>query len=500
MPRIAFKSAVFLVCLSLLVLSTPPAVSADAYVSTVAVPVPVNKTYKEGTSCAGAKSSATVLGRLRNNNLGYLFCDDRTKKFMVAHDLFKIDQKTRKPLVPAAVPTKSTFNYSPFVYINPGKISGSPKTAITAEAQFSNLDKCRLDEADYTGRPHMVTGFPVPAERAVFDDEIIVQVVASDFADVRSAGNPQVDISDATKAVSEFYNRMSGGKTKITWRIPTSYSHLSKDTDSYGLGGFRGNLDGYWQYSKDAVALVDKNTDFTDVEVLAFVVPPTVRDTQVGGFIAEAAEPRSQTVITTGERKIYNLFIQGADQVRDIQNWIHEFGHMLGLTDNGGESGGSKVGFDVMLWYGNPELTIWNRFILGATGPNQLSCINNEQTTVHWIRPVETYGNFTKGVVIPLSKTEAIVVESRRRLGYDALLGKESQGALVYRIDTSKSGNEGSSPIKVIGPKRMTFKPPMQWSVDAPLKLGESVEWAGWTIKVLESGKFGDVISVSKKG
>jgi hypothetical protein len=52
--------------------------------------------------------------------------------------------------------------------------------------------------------------------------------------------------------------------------------------------------------------------------------------------------------------------------------------------------------------------------------------------------------------------------------------------------------------VDVIAPKRS--RPNGSWSMDASLKLGESVTSDGWTIKVVETGAFGDVIELSKKG
>jgi hypothetical protein len=101
-------------------------------------------------------------------------------------------------------------------------------------------------------------------------------------------------------------------------------------------------------------------------------------------------------------------------------------------------------------------------------------------------------------VVIPVSENEVIVVESRRRQGYDALLGKESEGAYVYRIDTSAKMYQPDTKkiVDVVAPSRVKLG--SGWAMDASLKLGESVTSDGWTITVKEAGAFGDVIEVKK--
>ena len=97
-----------------------------------------------------------------------------------------------------------------------------------------------------------------------------------------------------------------------------------------------------------------------------------------------------------------------------------------------------------------------------------------------------------------MSDHVVIVVESRRRQGYDALLGKESGGAYVYRVDTSAKMYQPDTKkiVDVVAPKRVKLGD--GWAMDASLKLGESVISDGWTITVKETGAFGDVVEVKK--
>jgi len=38
------------------------------------------------------------------------------------------------------------------------------------------------------------------------------------------------------------------------------------------------------------------------------------------------------------------------------------------------------------------------------------------------------------------------------------------------------------------------------WRTDAALEVGQSVTYEGWTVEVLESGAFGDLVSISSAG
>ena len=111
----------------------------------------------------------------------------------------------------------------------------------------------------------------------------------------------------------------------------------------------------------------------------------------------------------------------------------------------------------------------------------------NQQTTL--ISPVQTTGG-TKAVVIPLSRTKAVVVESRRKIGVDKGLNKA--GALVYLVDSSV--RSGLGPVKVF-PSNTATDP---WYLNAPRALGESVTVEGVTIEVIESNENGDTVSVRR--
>jgi hypothetical protein len=113
---------------------------------------------------------------------------------------------------------------------------------------------------------------------------------------------------------------------------------------------------------------------------------------------------------------------------------------------------------------------------------SQIHCINSIEASIHWLVPVASASKQVKGVVIPLSTTEAIIVESRRAMGFDTALSSRSDlvGAVVYTLDSKIPYHR--SPVKVV----------------RVLKNNDSVNVSGYKITVVESGDFGDVIKVEK--
>ena len=462
---------------------------------TESVTFPTNSLFVQAGVCDGW--SWSVVGLLLNGQVGFLKCEE--SRYILDPSMPEIDQSTLKPIISSVVPNRSILNMPSQLYIFESTVVQEPQTPTSDEAEFRKLKQCRLKEAEYRMRPHMASGFPIPKYRATLDEKLIVQVIPVDFKGLRTTSSPIDDLLDAALAIERFWERQSSKPVNIEFRIPPSYIKLPKSVKEYDLGSKFPDFDGnkYSAYVRAATVAADPLVDFTGADVVVLAHTPRATSSDIGTFIAEAGMPGSGFAFVTGEGTVLNVLIQGADTPRDLQNWIHEFGHMLGLTDSGGVG---EMGFDIMLNYNNPELTVWNRFLLGVLNDSQIACITSDDTSTHWIRPVATSENVLKGAVIPLSSTRAIVVESRRRLGFDALLGMESEGLLVYEVDTEKSGDVDDGPFKILGPDRYTVNQGWRASVDAPLKQGESITHKGWKISNLESGAFGDVVKIEAVG
>ncbi len=126
----------------------------------------------------------------------------------------------------------------------------------------------------------------------------------------------------------------------------------------------------------------------------------------------------------------------------------------------------------------------WSRWQLGWLRDTQVACIKSFPASVQ-LTPLPIPGG-VKAVVVPLTETTALVVESRRALGYDLYLRKE--GALVYKIDTSVQSGEG--PI-VVG---SISKPP---DASALLGPGEAWNWDGYSVTVKEVTPEGDLVEIT---
>ena len=135
------------------------------------------------------------------------------------------------------------------------------------------------------------------------------------------------------------------------------------------------------------------------------------------------------------------------------------------------------------------EMLAWSRWQLGWLNPRQAECITGDDATVT-LAPVARTGGAVAMAAVPLSGHEVIVVESRRKIGYDrgpqftwprggtgrrpALI---EEGVLVYTVDTLI--DSGQLPMHIAGDSG-------NGQVDdfPVLQQGESVTLHGWTITV----------------
>jgi M6 family metalloprotease-like protein len=332
----------------------------------------------------------------------------------------------------------------------------------------------------------MTAGFPIPEGRIDLRTGANVQIIGVDFIDKPGGtASPQDQNQIYTDAIQSFYESQSSVPLRFDWRWDSEWVTMPNSINDYGLGGdfFSGKFDGnaYFDFAQTVIEIVDSKTDFSGSNFLFIVFPKGVRAEEIGTFLVH-----TQNDYLTDEGSIPNLIMAGGDYV-DSGTYIHEFGHGLGLTDIYDSTDVSNqksdgMYYDTMNNPTYPELLVWHRFLLGFLEDNQLHCKTSSDASTHWLIPVASESKGVKGVVVPLNETEAIIVESRRPIGYDTNLNDDPSliGAVVYTLDSKIPYQR--TPVKVAD----------------VLRVGESVEVMGYSFKVIESGDFGDVVEISK--
>jgi len=377
----------------------------------------------------------------------------------------------------------------------------TPKTAISPAAALLPVERCQISQSP-NNAGHIRSGFPRHPEMVRSSKTIVVQLIYVDFPDLTDTAEPKADIAFWTDGVGRFFDAMSSNTVKFDWRYENRYFRLPNSVMSYGLTRAAGGSG--TKFVQAAIDASDSVTNFTGVDFVVAVMPPNT--TRAQADVSPAFILSRQSPFRTGEGLVY-LGTMAAADTRFPDGYLllaHEFGHLLGLTDYYwyGWQPGMKYEeqFKFMGQFDNMnfapgdsrEWTAWSRWLIDFLPSSQVRCIDGSKPTTHQLTTIATNTTEPQLLVIPTSSTTAIAIESRRNIRFDSKAKEISNGLLVYQINTAN--RSGYGPMEIV--KKAAVKDPLY--ADAPLKPGEWVTIAGFTITNLEAGKLWDVAEVKK--
>lgn len=326
---------------------------------------------------------------------------------------------------------------------------------------------------------------------------IRILIFSVDFPDLISPTKTSPNFGELIKSMESFYESQSDGKIQFKWTIAPDFARMSKTIESYGVGSRA--TGSTWQLNNDIQDLAFRTYNREDFDLVIASAPVSTTREQIATSPAfGSSDPRYK-----------GATYLGGDYWSSGKSWTipaHEFGHFaLGLADlydfkssmlgqSGFEAQFQHMGvYDIMNWAGGAgiELSAWNRWIGKLISDSQILC-QPISKTVTLLQPIERVNKQIKGIVIPISQTSALIVENRAPLGYDSKLPQGAQGIVIYLVDISIPSGQG--PMKVIR------KPGSSdiWFRDNALKVGESLTYMGYTIKVLDKNNDDYYVEVQK--
>ncbi len=337
--------------------------------------------------------------------------------------------------------------------------------------------------------------------------KMTIQVVPIQAQDTEKPKNkPETDYGFYTDLLSEWAKYSSDGESKIEVRYPESYLEFPNRLLTYDIyHENRHDSPDHKRFTKDLVAAVDPKINFTGVDVIIVVVPPgtplgvfqqgTLKDFQTNeGLVRIGTTEYPYTLTDMTKVKFPNLTIPFW--------WIHELYHSgLGLDDHYGDTQNNVktehgLGWWSMMTPWGGDLSAWEKWIVGFITDTQVHCIKPTNAVTKWIAPSSVKTKEKKVIVVPVSQTRGIVVESIRAAGLYYKIPKTSEGVLVYEVDVTIE-KHGLGMKLVLPTSRDPDQGPF-FLAQATLREGESVVSNGYKITIVESGTFGDVVKVEK--
>ena len=399
---------------------------------------------------------------------------------------------------------------------------GAPSTSESLDGSLLPVDSCKV--SDPKGRTYRYADFPRSNKLFTPSISAKIAVVAVQFSDLTASTNPESDYGKYFKYISDYLINSSDTPISPSVSFGSTYLQLGKSISEYNSNGNSLNDEHgkVTQFLDDVLRVANGSINFAEIDQLAIVVPPTATPEQVKfhmNFYKSIQNNLGREISiylygstiakTTPDRYIgYDPFV-----------YLHEqIGHQSGLDDeygSWGEGGGPNslgqsptlaqigMGYWGNMSTGNLDFLAWDKWKIGFISDSQVRCVSPSLNSTVWLRPSTIKGSFVKLLVIPISKTKAIVVESQRSTGYNFKVPTSLNGAIVYQVDQELINGGGGKFGQGVHLLLPTNRKVAQWTSgflygDARLLQGDYIQVGGLKITNVDSGIFGDVIKVEK--
>jgi len=294
----------------------------------------------------------------------------------------------------------------------------------------------------------------------------------------------------------------------FNWQFPKQWLRMSKETAQYNLQ--KGDRATVLPMAQEVVSIADPYVDFTNSDFVFVLFPKSIKlgvpDLGMANWRVESNEGPVKNLFGGSEYFYNNGF--------DLWSfWVHEWGHPMGLPGHTPRSSISIMdnqnGSSVML-------NVWDTFFSGWMGNDELYCMPIEEKSKEiTLIPLERLQRGPRGVIVPISDTNAVVIESHRAEGWgkrmmDREYGIKSGGNLttasygisVYWIDTTKDTNRyaGSSGFTDSNSGEKWSEYIVPGGIPHPFNLlskGEKVTYRGVTVEFVKTGDY-DTVRITK--
>jgi M6 family metalloprotease-like protein len=341
-------------------------------------------------------------------------------------------------------------------------------------------------------------GFPKVRTRLKSYGHLKALIIPVDFPNVNGVDNPGSFFTPLANDVRDFYMSQSYGRLAFDFEILPNWVRMPFSPSKYGFTSVNGSGD-FTSYRNDIFAMLDKQIDFSKYDAVYILVPKEMPMSQMGYGPAIT----SPTWTSTGY--VNNGATGGADMYNNLPGaqwkWMaHETGHAFGLYDEDLNHASQTLGFwglMAMNWSVNAiEHNSWDRYLQGWLPEEQVACLakpalTGAGTTVK-LSPLERLNTDTKAVMVPLSASKILVMESRKNEGYDHIVTGH-EGVLVYTVDmTVGTLGGGYRTQRRVGSVDPNFE-------DAALHVGDTITVDGVTVSVTASSADGNTVKVAKQ-
>jgi M6 family metalloprotease-like protein len=357
-------------------------------------------------------------------------------------------------------------------------------------------------------------GFPEWNSLTPKNGKVKWALIPLDFVDIPGQTSFRGRVDDQMKKLSDWYATVSEGKLIIEWVVLDQWVRMPGRSSDYAIETSN-NIDRSTNGLKlwnTAMTQSDLVFDFTGIQTVNFLLP--LGQT----FLTETAQgfPWDPGVrnFNTNEGRVDSFSMPGVfmDQAgREYWSyWAHEFGHAIGLPHVGSSREANPFQtYDLMGTQDGPsrELSGWLRFFGGWLEQDRIYCqdVLNLKSVDITLVPLSGNERGKKVVIVPVTETKTLVIESRRVTRFDCTTPTARNGVLAYIYDSTLGHGEpflipispAIRPLEKDSCGSQNFSTPP--TSDVLMREGETITVEGIKVEFLLHGNL-DRIRISKTG
>ena len=334
------------------------------------------------------------------------------------------------------------------------------------------------------------------------------QMIAIDFPGYKGTNKVLAEGEKQIADINTWLEFYSNKKLSINWQFPKRWIHMPKAFSDYGF--VKGNRESNTAIATDIIAAADPFVDFSNSDFVVVLLPSNLKlngfpDIGMHNYAIPSSEGRVRNIWAFDR----NYFAKQKITFDRGIGIMHEYLHPMGIA-------GHAPRGPFFMHGGGSALGVWDAFLAGWIDATEIYCVPNTTTKFESsLIPLERLQHGMRGIIIPITDTNGLVIESHRDEGvwHTNLSGR--YGVAVYWVDTTKlldryqggsviengdgtfayDTDEGEVYANYLSPFIADFKPTSNKRF--LLLKGESVTYKGITVKVIKSGET-DTVRVTK--
>ncbi|MDH6239545.1 DUF2510 domain-containing protein [Aurantimicrobium minutum] len=425
------------------------------------------------------------------------------------------------------------FNKAPDEKV-PSPMKISTATPQATEPQFietvglESVESCKIkDQRTNPQQPNNV-GFPLEEDLIPAQGNANLIAVAVDFPDARGQQPETEYLLEQTQRITEWGKYYSQGKLNYSFQVHEGWVTVPRNSAEYVVPWTNPHTQNETieiqdQLTEDVIRSLGNEYDFSNIHGILILFPPTVEGIEKdlggrGGTLLQTPQGPKELFYWGGGKYHFTDapgYIDAAGKRDQLWSfWIHEMLHSQGISLHA-PGNGFLTGLQSNQYGGSFALDAWELFLLGWTDDNQIHCLDRELLTSSQIKlnssDVTTAG--TRAAIIRLSDHEALVIESRRPVGYSSSWPENVSGIFVYKVDTTLDndrsheccGDMGNDPTYpkwafylLPDGRTVMANSPLTQHNDYIVRQGDSVTYEDLSIELVYSGKQ-DFVKITKQ-